>query len=196
MIRNSFEKGPEGWCSYDYHASIVADGQNIFVLTTWQRNGGVGDSGHIWTDHRRWSADTPEQPISILPLIYYRNWLGEDPLDLREADVSVHLRGDNLRLDGALCYFWVGGPGTRWHLTGQPLAISEGAWGAEPARFRLRNDESLWHRSWAMRPQGLEAVLANTGSYGFSFVGFTSEVSGRLSMDEFTITPVAAGSSG
>jgi hypothetical protein len=189
MIRNRFEKGPEGWCSYDYHASIVADGQNIFVLTTWQRNGGVGDHGHIWTDHRRWSADTPEQPISILPLIYYRNWLGDDPIDLREADVSVYLRGDNLRLDGALCYFWVNSPGTRWRLTGHPIAIPEGRWEAEPARFRLRNDESLWHRSWAMRPQPLDAVLAKALSYGFSFVGFSSEVSGRLSMGEFTINP-------
>ena len=29
-VVNTFEKGPEGWCSYDYHASIIA-GQNYFV---------------------------------------------------------------------------------------------------------------------------------------------------------------------
>jgi hypothetical protein len=195
MIRNSFEKGPEGWCSYDYHASIVADGANIFVLTTWQRNGGVDDSGHIWTDHRRWSADTPEQPLSILPLIYYRNWMGDDPIDLREAEVSVYLRGDNLRLDGARCYFWVNSPGTRWHLTCHPIPVPDGRWEAEPARVRLRNDEHLWHRSWAASPQSLDAVLANAVSYGFSFVGFLSEVSGRLSMDEFAIN-LATRSSG
>ena len=192
MIRNGFDKGPEGWCSYDYHASMVADGQNIFILTTWERSGGVGDSGYIWTDHRRWSADTPEKPLSILPLLWYRNWVGEDAVDLREAEVSVYLRGDNLRLDGALCYFWVNSPGTRWHLTGHPIAISEGRWAAEPARFTLRNDDRLWHRSWAMRAQPLDAVLASAVSYGFSFVGFSSEVTGKLSMDEFAIQLAAA----
>ena len=62
---------------------------------------------------------------SILPLLYYRNWRDEDAIDLREADVSVYLRGDNLRLEGALCYFWVNSPGTRWHLTSHPIAIPE-----------------------------------------------------------------------
>ena len=33
-MKNSFTKGPEGWCSYDYHASVVAD-RNVFILTTW-----------------------------------------------------------------------------------------------------------------------------------------------------------------
>ena len=61
-IKNNFDKGPEGWCSYDYHASMVADGSNIFILATWAAHGGVDNGSFIWTDHRRWSADTPERP--------------------------------------------------------------------------------------------------------------------------------------
>lgn len=191
MIKNRFSKGPEGWCSYDYHASIVADGVNIFVLTTWMKEGGVNNGGYIWTDHRRWSADTPEKPLSILPLLYYRGWSDADPVDLRGCEVSFYLRGDGLRLDGAQCYFWVNAPGTRWHYTAQPLTISEGAWAAEPQRIVLHDDEQHWHRSWAASPAtalSLSAMLANAHSYGFSFVGFTSEVSGRLSLAEFTIS--------
>ena len=33
-VKNTFTKGPEGWCSYDYHASMVFAGRNIFILTT------------------------------------------------------------------------------------------------------------------------------------------------------------------
>lgn len=191
MIKNSFTKGPEGWCSYDYHASIVADGVNIFVLATWMKEGGVNNGGYIWVDHRRWSADTPEKPLSILPLLFYRSWLDADPVDLRGCEVSVYLRGDGLRLDGAQCYFWVNGPGTRWHYAAQPLTIAEGAWAGEPQRFVLHDDEQLWHRSWAANPAtalSLTDMLRSAHSYGFSFVGFTSEVSGRLSMAEFTIS--------
>ena len=90
---------------------MIAGGQNIFILTTWEKDGGVGNSGYVWSDHTRWSADTPEIPLSILPLLFYRSWLNEDPIDLRNAEVSVYLRGDNLRLDGAECFFWVHGSG-------------------------------------------------------------------------------------
>ena len=121
---------PEGWCSYDYHASIVDDGVNVFVLAVWAKAGGVNDSGYVWTNHRRWSADVPENPVSILPLIFYQRWAGADPVDLRGAEVSVYLRGDGLQLHGASCYFWVIADGTRWHLTSHPLAISEGRLGS------------------------------------------------------------------
>ena len=190
MIKNNFTKGPESWCAYDYHASIVADGQNIFILATWVKGGGVNDGNYIWVDHRRWSADTPEKPLSILPLLHYRNWIDADPVDLRGREVSVYLRGDNLRLDGASCYFWVNSPGTRWHYTAQPLTISEGIWASAPQHFTLHDDESLWHRSWAANPAtalSLTQMLGSALSYGFSFVGFTSEVSGRLCMAEFEI---------
>ncbi len=191
MVRNSFVRGPEGWCSYDYHASMVAGGTNVFILTTWVPSGGVGGSGYVWTDHRRWSADTPEQPLSILPLIFYRNWIGENPVDLRGAELAVYLRGDELKLDGARCYFWVHGDSTRWHCTRQPLAISEGRWAEAPNRVKLGVDASAWHCSWSLdprKPASLDQVLGQAQSYGFSFVGFSSEVSGRLSMDEFTVS--------
>ena len=187
MIKNSFEKGPEGWCSYDYHESIVAGGTNIFVLTTWARQGGVNDGGYVWADPSRWSADVPERPVSILPLLFYRGWVGEDPIDLREAEVSVYLRGDNLQLFGGQCLFWVHRGGTRWHFASQPIPISEGCWAPKPTRFVLANDESLWHRSWAPSGTSLDALLASAQSYGFSFVHFAEEVRGRLSMAEFRI---------
>lgn len=189
MLRNSFAKGPEGWCSYDYHGSVVAR-RNMFILTTWEKEGGPGNSGYVWTDHARWSADTPEKPLSILPLIFYCGWIDADPIDLRDAEVSVYLRGDNLQLDGAQCFFWVHGVGGRWHLTSQPLAISDAAWSAAPLRFVLENDEQLWHHSWPRDPntsRSLDCILGQAVSYGFSFVGFSSEVSGRLCMSQFEI---------
>ena len=191
MIRNSFARGPEGWCSYDYHASIVAGGNNIFILATWEKEGGVNNSSHVWVDHTRWSADTPEKPLSILPLLFYRSWVNAPPIDLRDAEVSVYLRGDNLQLNGTQCFFWVHGVGGRWHYNSHPLAISDASWSPEPLRFSLRNDEQLWHHSWPRDPDKsrlLDEILAQVHSYGFSFVGFSSEVSGRLSMDEFEIT--------
>jgi hypothetical protein len=189
-LRNTFAKGPEGWCSYDYHASMVAGGRNIFILTTWERQGGPAGAGYVWADHTRWSADTPEQPLSILPLLFYRGWVNEDPIDLRNATVSVYLRGDALRLDGATCLFWVHGAGGRWHLNSQPLSITDGAWGSEPVRFVLPDDESRWHHSWPRShwSQPLRQVLGAVHSYGFSFIGFSSEVTGRLSLAQFEIT--------
>ena len=190
MVRNSFDKGPEGWCSYDYHASMVSGGRNIFILTTWEPKGGVNNSGYVWADHTQWSADTPEKPLSILPLLFYRRWVNADPLDLRGAEVSVYIRGDNLQLDGAHCFFWVHGQHTRWHLTSHPLTIGEGCWPSEPNRFTLVGDPALWHNSWSQDPRNpvpLDSLLGRAESYGFSFVGFTAEVTGKISMDEFEI---------
>ena len=190
MVRNSFNIGPDGWCSYDYHGSIVADGHNIFVLATWEETGGVNNSGYVWVDHRRWSADTPEKPLSILPLLFYRNWINADPIDLRDAEVSVYLRGDDLQLDGASCFFWIHGDHTRWHYTSHPLSISDGDWASNPLRFSLRADDKLWHHSWSLdpgNPTPLGVLLGRVESYGFSFVGFSAEVRGRLSIDELEI---------
>jgi len=192
MIHNAFDKGPQGWCSYDYHASMVDGGVNVFVLAVWRPDGGVGNSGYIWTAHTRWSADTPEKPLSILPLLFYRNWIDADPIDLRRAEVSVYLRGDNLWLDGGHCFFWVHALHTRWHLTASPLHISEGGWTAEPNRFTLDPDPALWHMSWSKDPAHpipLDTLLAGAESYGFSFTGFSAEATGKLSMDEFKISP-------
>ena len=190
-LRNTFGKGPEGWCSYDYHASIVSGGRNVFILAVWEKGGGPGEAGCVWTDHTRWSADTPEQPLSILPLLFYRRWVNEGPIDLRNAEMSVYLRGDDLRLDEAQCQFWVHGQRGRWHLSGQPLAIPEGTWSAEPLCVCLADDEAQWHHSWPRdphRPWCLDDVLREVHSYGFSFIGFSSEVTGRLSMSQFQIT--------
>jgi hypothetical protein len=189
IVQNTFTKGPESWCAYDYHASMVADGTNIFVLGTCDPTGGPEETGTVWVDHRRWSADTPEKPLSILPLLTYRGWVNAGPIDLRNAEVSCCLRGDQLRLDGAQCYFWVHGHGGRWHLNSQPLPIAEGSWEA-PRRFTLADDEKLWHHSWPRDPQHsrpLSAVLGAVVSYGFSFVGFSAEVTGRLSLGRFEV---------
>ena len=187
-VVNTFEKGPESWCSYEYHASVVA-GQNYFVLTTWAERGGVDDGGYVWADHTRWSTDAPEKPMSILPLIHYRNWADEPPTDLRGTELSVQLRGDDLALGGAECYFWAHTSGTRWHRNGHPVPIADGHWG-EPTRVRLESDESGWHKSW-VRDRAIEAsletVLGSSTSYGFSFVGLSREVSGKLSMGSFAI---------
>ncbi len=48
-------------------------------------------------------------------------------------------------------------------------------------------DESLWHRSWAPSGHSLDSLLKESASYGFSFVGFSEEVTGKLSMDQFEI---------
>jgi hypothetical protein len=187
-VANTFEKGPEGWCSYEYHASVVA-GHNYFVLTTWDEHGGSDESGCVWADHTHWSTDAPERPVSILPLILYRNWVGEPSIDLRGAQLSVQLRGDDLKLAGAECYFWAHTAGTRWHCSGRPVEIAEGRWD-EPSRLILESDESVWYRSW-VRPSftaaNLDEVLSSTTSYGFSLVGFAAEPVGKLSMSSFDI---------
>ena len=190
-MKNGFGKGPEAWCSYEYHASVVS-GRNIFILATWSPHGGVNNSGYIWTDESCWSADTPERPLSILPFIFYRRWINEGPIDLRNAKVSVYLRGDQLQLDGALCYFWVHSPSTRWHLTASPVSVCDGAWDERPTVLSLESNESLWHHSWSIDPENpldLDKLLSNAVSYGFSLVGFSSEVRGKLSMAEFEISP-------
>ena len=196
VITNTFATGPEGWCSYDYHASMVADGRDMFILATREPGKGPNRSNCIMVDHRQWSADTPEAPVSILPLLAYRSWLGLEPVDLREADLTVYLRGDDLVMDGAACYFWVNTSMNRWHLTSQALHISDGCWADQPNRVKLLNDESRWHNSWSGSPpqrKSLDSALGETRSYGFAFVGFSREVTGRLSMAQFTITAPARG---
>ena len=188
-ISNNFDLGPDAWCSYDYHASVIS-GTNNFALATHERKGGVNDSGYIWVDQTRWSADTPESPISILPLIFYRNWLNAKPINLLDAKISVYLRGDNLQLDGAQCYFWVLYNNTRWHYIDVPLAISENEWANKPQLFSINPDESKWNNSWSIipnRPEALLSVIENCESYGFSFVGFKQEPKGKIGMDEFII---------
>ena len=160
------------------------------VLTTHQKTGGIDDKGYVWTNEHVWTPDIPETPVSILPLIIYRNWTNEEPVDLRDTKVTVSLRGDGLELEGAECYFWVVCGMTRWHMNSEPFEIVEGAWPTSPATIQLTNDETLWHRSWSKDPSNatsLDDCLKNCVSYGFSFVGSTSAVRGKLSLGGFKI---------
>jgi len=169
---------------------MVADGRNIFVLGSCAPGEGPNGTGCVFSDHRQWSADTPESPVSILALLFYRSWAGADPIDLRDAEVSFHLKGEQLKLDGAQCYFWVHAQSTRFHLTGQPLAVPEGHWNADPFRLTLKPEPSLWHRSWTKDPDkapSLPEVLAGVVSYGFSFAGFAAEPTGRFHLAKFEI---------
>lgn len=188
-VRHTFEKGPEHWCSYDYHAGMIADGRNIFVLATHSASGG-DEPPYVWSDHRQWSTDTPERPVSILALLYYRSWAGADPIDLTGARVSFYLKGESLELSGARCFFWIHGQHSRWHLTSQPLDVPEGSWNAEPSELDLEPDPSLWHQSWAKDravAPSLPELLSQVESYGFSFAGFSSEPTGRFCLREFSI---------
>jgi len=190
ILRNSFDIGPESWCSYDYHASVIA-GENIFILATHEAKGGINDSGYIWVDEKRWSTDTPEDPISILPLIFYRTWINKSYVNLENAEVSVYLRGDNLQLDGAECYFWILYNETRWHYKEIPLKFGEDKWLDKSQSFLISSDESKWNNSWTKLgngPEPLSSVVRNCESYGFSFVGFKQEVRGKFAIDEFIIT--------
>jgi hypothetical protein len=199
VVDNSFNAGTEGWQIYDYNGQPfgVEGGNNVFYPVTWESSGGVGNSGYVWGDDSRWRIDTPETPDSILSFIIYRSWVGAQPIDLRNKTVSVYLRGDNLDLKGATCDFWVYTTGTRWHYTSHPLTIEQGDWGQKQT-FVLTNNESLWHNSWWAGSNSLDATLANATSYGFAFVGFPygAEVTGKCSMDQFTIStpePTSAG---
>jgi len=192
LIHHEFKNSQQAWCSYDYHWSMVSGGKNVFILANREKSGGVDDSPYIWTDHTRWSADTPESPVSVLPLLLYASWLDLPLLDLRAAKVSVYLRGDDLALDGARCYFWAVARKTRWHMTSRPLTITEGDWAGEPETFTLTNDPSLWHKSWSLdadKPEPLNDLLAAAESFGFAFVGFGSEPTGRFAIDEFRLEP-------
>ena len=188
-VVDDFSKDREGWQVYDYNGGAGKD--NKFYPATWEEAGGVDDSGYIWADDSRWRIDTPETPHSILALIIYRSWVGGKALNLRDATLSVCLRGDKLDLKGAKCYFWVldNEKGTRWHCKGQPLTIEKERWG-EPQQIILKPDEKLWYRSWTRNPDNpasLKETLESCDSYGFSFVGFSEEVTGKLSMDELKI---------
>jgi len=193
-VVDNFDSSAEGWQVYDYEESVAQGGTNVFYPATWESSGGVGNSGYVWGDDSRWSIDTPENPHSILSFIIYRDWVGGSSLDLRDARMSVALRGDALDLKGGSVYFWVLGEGrtTRWHLTTSPLDVADGQWGSLQS-VTLANDESLWHRSWswnASNPASLDQVLRSADSYGFSFVGFSEEVTGTFSMDQLSLVAV------
>lgn len=198
-LTHDFDHDSELWQIYDAERSVALLAEkgpqgfhDIYRAPTWERTGGVNDSGYIWADDSRWSLDEPETPRSILPLLTWRQWYLRGPVDLRDAELSVYLRGDGLDLKGGRCYFWVNSLtyANRWHLTSQPLPIEPGRWADRPVVVTLRNDESLWHRSWTVptaQKNPLDRVLSSADSYGFAFVGFSEMVTGRFCVDEFSL---------
>lgn len=191
-IIHGFDLDDEGWFIYDYE--LHNDGVPAHLNRAhWEHAGGVDGGGFIWADDRGWTIDTPESPHSILALFHYRHWRGLVPLDLRDAEVSLHLRGDSLDLKGGHCTFWVVTERTakhsRWHLVATPLAVPEGRWSSLQTLV-LANEEASWHHSWnhrsAVNPR-LDEVLGSVNSFGIAFVGFESKVMGRVSLDELRI---------
>lgn len=196
-VVDDFDSGSCYWQVYDYNGGHLGWG-NVFYPVVWQDYGGVRNSPYVWADDSLWRIDTPEDPDSILSLIVYQSWKSSSNLDLRNATVSVYIRGDELDLKGGYLDFWVLGstPGntSRWHFSSRPLTISEGTWGPKQT-FVLTCEPALWNLSWGGHPDqppvSLDQVLANALSYGFAFVGFSEEVTGRLSIDQMQITLAA-----
>jgi len=63
-IIDTFEKGPEAWCSYEYHASVISD-HGVFIRALWSKTGGPNDGGYIWVhrDNSRWHMTS--RPLEI-----------------------------------------------------------------------------------------------------------------------------------
>ena len=184
--------GLGAWKSYEY---IGAGPGDIFHPAHYAEEGGPAGQAFVWADDTMWSIDTPEDPHSILVLLHYQLWDNQDGfLDLRDGTIEFSLRGDDLALHGARCFFWVSSltnQTTRWHYIGQPLSIANRCW-EDPVEIKLVNHPDLWHRSFASDPKNpcsLDETLGSVFSYGFSFVGFSRTVTGRFSMGAFAYTP-------
>lgn len=181
------------WKSYEY---LGTDHGDVFHPAYCEKEGGPNGQPFVWVDDTMWSIDTPENPHSILVLLHYQSWDKRDDgwLDLRNATVEFRLRGDELALHGAKCFFWVSSltnQTTRWHYVGRPFAIADGCW-EDPVKAELINRPDLWHRSFASDPENpcsLDETLGSVFSYGFSFVGFSRKVTGRFSLGSFACTP-------
>jgi len=177
------------WYSYTY----LGEGSHQYCLSNSHESGGFNDSPYITVDDSMWTIDTPESPQSILALIIpsITHQIRIPPLDLCNIDISFSLRGDDLQLYGARCYFWVLTflpASTRWHYISQPLNIPNGKW-STLQKLTLHTNESLWHCSFSRRKPRvpLNQTLGHCMSFGFSFVGFSEKVVGKLSLSEFTI---------
>jgi hypothetical protein len=125
----------------------------------------------------------------------YLRWL---PVLLKV--VLVYLRGKNLDLKGGKVYFWVYNfkTFTRYHYIAYPLKVSEEDWGQKQI-FLLDANPAHWFHSWTSeghRPGKLDEVLRDVNSYGFSFLGFSSKVTGRIEMDQFSITRATSSKKG
>ncbi len=176
------------WSSYNY----LGEGRHEYCPCHYSEEGGVNNAAYVTVDDSLWTIDTPESPHSILALIIPSLLdITLPPLDLRDARISFYLRGDELQLHGASCYFWVVTflpATTRWHYTRYPLQIPEGQW-SELQELTLNPQEELWHCSFSFADPRipLDETLEICTSFGFSFVGFSEKVTGKLSLSEFTI---------
>ena len=175
------------WNSYEYF-----DQSDRFHSACYHTHGGPQNGPFIKVDDSMWSVDTPENPHSILALMYYCSWNNQPPTDLRDATVEFCLRGDHLDLKGAQCFFWIhcySPHSTRWHYTTAHLDISHDSWGDLQA-ITLPNDPAQWQRSYSSNtdsPASLNLTLRACSSFGFSFIGFSDKVTGRLSLASFSI---------
>jgi len=182
-----YDMTPE-WCSYVY----LGTDSHRFSRCAYAGTGGFSDKAYITADDSQWTIDTPESPESILALIIPGTMtIKLPPLDLRNTKISFALRGDNLQLHGAKCYFWVVTflpKTTRWHYLSQPLNIPEGEW-SELQMLNLIPEQKLWHCSFSLSERAipLADTLTTCMSFDFSFIGFTQKVTGKLSLSEFTI---------
>jgi hypothetical protein len=187
MVLKNIAPPLTAWKSYEYFP-----GGHIYRDIDHDPAGGPGGAPCIWADDALWTIDTPEQPNSILFLLHYRFWENQPPLDLRHAELRFRLRGEGLALHGARCHFWAvtyAPSATRWHYTAETIPVSDGGWGEE-VTLRLAVDPSRWHRSFAVdpdNPQDLESTLACCFSFGFSFVGFSQKVTGRIGLADFRL---------
>lgn len=193
FVENTGMKNPhqedalQRWAGYEY----IGPGDK-YHPAGYEEKGGADDFPYVWSDDSMWTLDTPEDPTSILALLTYRNWTGRPILDLRNASVSFYLRGDQLDLKGARCYFWItaGVPTTvRWHYIAYPIDISIDSWGPRN-EMQLIDDPEKWHKSFSGNPgvnDDLAYALRTATSYGFSFVGFKEKVSGRICLSDFSL---------
>jgi len=176
------------WYSYAYYGI----GSHQYLACHYAESDGFNGNSYITADDSLWTIDTPEEPESILALIIPSMLeLKLPPLDLCNVPISFSLRGDNLKLYGAKCYFWIVTflpMSTRWHYVSQPLHIPEGQWSELQTLTLIPNNE-LWHRSFALdEPSAsLKDTLGLCMSFGFSFVGFSEKVTGKFSLSDFTI---------
>ena len=187
MVMKNIAPPLAAWKSYEYFP-----GGHIYRDVRYEPAGGPDGRPCIWADDSLWTIDTPEEPNSILFLLHYRFWDNQPPLDLRNAELGFRLRGDGLALHGARCHFWAvtyAPSATRWHYTGETISVSRDCWGDE-VTIRLAADPAQWHRSFAVdpaHPGDLEPTLACCFSYGFSFVGFSEKVTGRVGLADFRL---------
>jgi len=176
------------WYSYAY----LGVDSHEYMPCQYSATDGVNGAACVTADDSLWTVDTPESPRSILALILPTVLEAKlPPLDLKNISVSFYLRGDDLQLFGAQCYFWIvtfSPYTTRWHYTHYPLEVPEGRWSAQQTLV-LNPDESLWHCSFSAETPRVpvQEALTCCHSFGFSFVGFSEKVLGKLSLSEFVI---------